>query len=120
MKVMFKKLSTVFIVFALVFSSMGIAPDVSACPMKRGGDMQTMDCAHCPDCMSHDKNDGNKNKCCDDGSARCGMSSFSVFYAPTTVQVGTFGGTNITFILDNEQAMSVLLMPDKQPPRILS
>lgn len=117
---MFRKLSILLVVVALVFSSMGIATDASACPMKQG-EMQMMDCDNdCPNCVSENDDGDSKNNCCDDGFARCGMSSTSVFYAPTIAQAVAFDVTSVAFAFDNEHAKSAALTPDKQPPRILS
>jgi len=118
---MFRKLGTFLVVITLVFSSMGIAANASACPMKQGGEMQMMDCDNdCPNCVSQNDDGDSKNNCCDDGFARCGMSSTSVFYAPTTVQAVAFDVTSVAFVFDNEHAKSAALTPDKKPPKFLS
>ncbi len=117
----FRKFGTVLIVIALVFSSMGIAVNASACPMKQG-DMQMMDCADdCPNCVSQNDDDDRKNNCCDDGFAQCGTSSSSVFYAPATAGATTFDAAKQAFVATDEHSESASLTPDKQPPpRILS
>jgi len=120
MAIMFRKLGTFLVVVALVFASMGIAANASACPMKQGGDMQMMDCDNdCPNCVSQNDDGDSNSNCCDDGFARCGMSSVSAFYAPAGQSI-TFNITSVTFAFDNEQAKSASLTPDKQPPKFLS
>lgn len=118
---MFRKFGTLLVVIALVFSSMGIAANASACPMKQGGDMQMMDCADdCPNCVSQNDDGDSKNNCCDDGFARCGMSSVSAFFVPTTAQAVAFDAAKLAFVVTDENSESAALTPDKQPPRILS
>lgn len=117
---MFRKFGTLLVVIALVFSSMGIASNASACPMKQGGDMQMMDCADCPNCISQNDDGDSKNNCCEDGFARCGMSSSSAFYSSATAQPVTFDASKVAFMATDEHSESAALTPDKQPPRILS